>query len=78
MKHLLSGVAIVAALTIAVPASAQRTSGGRAVPADNSANQLNADELARVQAGKYSNPTPSALPDSKPSTGRQQRREMQR
>ena len=140
MKHLLSGVAIVAALAIAAPASAQRTgpgvgapgpnqpvpggpgpssplsnlppsptrdapypgappaamapgsqgmssamppahrparatkgkmaaggtSGGRAVRPDNSANQLNADELARLQAGNYSNPAPSALPYSQP------------
>ena len=139
MKHLLSGVAIVAALAIAAPASAQRTgpgvgapgpnqpvpggpgpssplsnlppsptrdtpyppqpdatapgapgmssamppshrparaakgkmaskstSGGRAVRPDNSANQLNADELARLQGGNYSNPPPSALPYSQP------------
>jgi hypothetical protein len=140
MKHLLSGVAIVAALAIAAPASAQRTgpgagapgpnqpvpggpgpssplsnlppspsrdtpypppppaatapgspgmssamppehrharsakgkmaarstSGGRAVRPDNSANQLNADELSRLQAGNYASPPSSALPYGQP------------
>jgi hypothetical protein len=144
MKHLLSGVAIVAALAVAAPASAQRTgpgvgapgpnqpvpggpgpsspmsnlppspsrdtpyppsppaamapgapgmssamppahrparatkgkmaaggtSRGRAVGADNSANRLNADELARLQGGNVSNPPPSALPYSQPPGAR--------
>ena|SRR5271166_4167993 len=49
---------------------------------NNSANQMNADELARVQAGNFSNPPPSALPYAEPSgsnpavgPGRAQRRE---
>jgi hypothetical protein len=141
MKHLLSGVAIVAALAIAAPASAQRTgpgvgapgpnqpvpggpgpsspmsnlppsssrdlpypppppaatapgssgmssamppahrparatkgkmaasstSGGRAVRPDNSANQLNADELARLQGGNFANPpAPPPPPGARP------------
>ena len=143
MKHLLSGVAIVAALAIAAPASAQRTGpgvgapgpnqpvpggpgpsspmsnlppspsrdapypgtpppgamapgapgmssamppahrparatkakmaakgGGRMPAPDHSANQLNADELARLQAGNVSNPPPSALPYSQPPGAR--------
>ena len=139
MKHLLSGVAIVAALAIAAPASAQRTGpfpgapgpnqpvpggpgpssplsnlpaspsrdapypppgatapgspgmssamppahrparaakgkmamkggGGRMPAPDRSANQLNADELARLQAGNLSNPPPSAMPYGQPPT----------
>jgi hypothetical protein len=49
-----------------------------------SANQMNADELARLQAGQLGNPPPSALPYSEPSAasadtgrgpGRQQRLE---
>jgi hypothetical protein len=140
MKHLLSGVAIVAALAIAAPASAQRTGpgagapgpnqpvpggpgpssplsnlppspsrdlpypppaaaapgapgmssamppahrparatkgkmaakgGGRMPAPDNSANRLNADELARLQAGSLSNPPPSALPYGQPPGAR--------
>ena len=138
MKHLLSGVAIVAALAIAAPASAQRTGpgagapgpnqpvpggpgpssplsnlpaspsrdtpspppppgatapgspgmssamppahrparatkgkmaahgGGRMPAPDHSANQLNADELSRLQAGNLANPPPSALPYGQP------------
>jgi hypothetical protein len=128
MKHLLSGVAIVAALAMAAPASAQRTGPGTGAPGPNqpvpggpgpssplsnlpaspsrdapypppppaaatpgspgmssamppahrparhgkmaakgggrtqltgsTANQLNADELARLQAGNFSNPPP--------------------
>jgi molybdopterin molybdotransferase len=128
MKHLLSGVAIVAALAIAAPASAQRTGPGVGAPGPNqpvpggpgpssplsnlpaspsrdtpyppppaatapgspgmssamppahrparatkgkmagkggrtqltgtTANQLNAEELARLQAGNFSNPPP--------------------
>src|SRR5208283_716434 len=49
---------------------------------NNSANQMNADELARVQAGNFSNPPPSELPYAEPSgsnpavgPGRAQRRE---
>jgi len=138
MKYLLSGVAIVAALAMAAPASAQRTGpgagastttgptgvppggpgpsspmsnlppkpgeqypppsaatppgamgttsatppgsrparatkgkmaargGGRAPTPDHSANQLNADELARLQAGNFGNPPPSAMPYGRP------------
>jgi hypothetical protein len=139
MKYLLSGVAIVAALVIIAPASAQRTGPGVGAPgpnqpvpggpgpsspssnlppspsrdlpypapppptmapgsmgdttsatppthrparqmrakrggpatsvsgsADNSANQLNADELGRLQSGQYTNPPRSALPYGKP------------
>jgi hypothetical protein len=145
MKHLLSGVAIVAALAFAVPASAQRSGPGpgasqttgpgvtppggpgpssplsnlpagspglppqapspypavgpettsatppshrhahhahahaiahhttRATPVsgnpNTSANQMNADELARLQAGNTGNPPPSALPYGQPPGG---------
>jgi hypothetical protein len=34
--------------------------------ADHSANQLNADELARLQAGNFGNPPASALPRGTP------------
>src|SRR5438132_11250263 len=139
MKHLLSGVAIVAALAMAAPASAQRRGpgvgapgpnqpvpggpgpssplsnlpaspsrdapypppptagspgmssatppahrparatkgkmamkggGGRMPAPDHSANQLNADELARLQAGNMGNPPPSALPYGQPPGAR--------
>ena len=137
MKHLLSGVAIVAALAIAAPASAQRTGpgvgapgpnqpvpggpgpsspmsnlppspsrdlpypppaaaapgapgmssamppahrparatkgkmaakgGGRMPAPDHSANLLNADELARLQGGNFSNPpAPPPAPGQRP------------
>ena len=151
MKHLLSGVAIVAVLAMAAPASAQRTGpgvgaqgpnqplpggpgpssplsnlpaspsrdapypppppgamapaapgmssamppehrparhgktatkggGGRTQLTASTANQLNAEELARLQAGNFSNPPapppPATMsPDTTRGPGRQMRRE---
>jgi len=71
MKHLLGGIAIVAALAFAAPVWAQHAKhGGRATPvgrsAENSASQLNADELARLQSGQFASPPPSTLPYGKP------------
>jgi hypothetical protein len=40
--------------------------GGRMPAPDHSANQLNADELSRLQAGNLANPPPSALPYGQP------------
>jgi len=37
-----------------------------------SANQMNADELARLQSGQMGNPPPSALPYSEPSASKPQ------
>jgi hypothetical protein len=48
--------------------AAHHTTGGTPVAgnANTSANQMNADELARLQAGQTGNPPPSALPYSEP------------
>ena len=66
MKHLLSGVAIVAALAFAAPVWAQRTGQGPGAATGTgpgvtpltggNATQLNQEELARVSAGNFSMP----------------------
>src|SRR5215469_9559859 len=130
MKYLLSSVAIVAALAITAPVSAQRTGPGpgagtgtgpgvtppggigpssplsnlpgagapgyatppmhrharhhghvaahhttKGIPVSGnpnmSANQMNADELARLQAGNLGNPPPSDLPYATPPASNQ-------
>ena len=47
--------------------------GHRAMPVsgnpNTSANQMNADELARLQSGNTANPPPSALPYGQPPGG---------
>jgi len=92
MKHLLSGVAIVAALAIAAPASAQRTGPGAGAPGPNqpvpggtqltgsTASQLNAEELARLQSGNFSMPPapPPSPSAAPPSTERGPGRQMRR
>jgi hypothetical protein len=90
MRHLLTGVAIVAALAITAPVSAQRTGPGPGAPAargggtqlsGSTAAQLNAEELTRLQAGDFSMPpAPPPAAGAAPSSfergpGRQLRRE---
>ena len=43
-------------------AKARRTRGGSASASDNSANQLNAQELSRLQGGGASAPAPAPMP----------------
>ncbi|MGD9614550.1 MAG: hypothetical protein AB7H90_12330 [Alphaproteobacteria bacterium] len=72
MKHFLNGVAIAAALAIAAPAVAQAQSF-RASPSDNVANQLNQQELQRLQAGPAAGamtaPAPMTSPGARVSGG---------
>jgi hypothetical protein len=63
---------------------AAASGGGRMPAPDHSANQLNAQELARLQGGNFSMPpAPPPPPGAEPASstrgqGRQMRREMQR
>ena len=69
MKHLLTSVAVVAALTFSAPAWTQPASphahhgktaahhrGKAPQLTGDTANQLNQQELARLQSGNFSNP----------------------
>jgi len=75
MKHLLSGVAIVAALAIAAPASAQRTSPGygagtstgpTGVPPGGPGPSSPLSNLPTTRGEQYPPPPPAAMPPGSP------------